>query len=238
MKWINRFLFLIILFYSHKGFSQTYEYSFSQDLSLLEKRKDTISNIQVKNNIEQLLSNSYSAERISFILVKKNDGTSIFMPSKPIIIQSADLYTIEASTIGTFFSNDKTSEIIQSKEYLGENFFIKITPEEQGNIILTDEYSKINGYNCRKAILSNSSYLYSPNSQKKDIQIWYTDDIKVKGNVLGINRINGLIIKIDFGTSSLTLSNISSRSFKNINIKTPKNNVLISVKDFIQAIKK
>lgn len=107
---------------------------------------------------------------------------------------------------------EKPSNSIVSYAFLKPGSIISASDTEsvgKQNFELTNETKKILGYNCKKAVTKINS---------NTIEIWYTNDLKLKGgpSVLGQNL--GLVLEIERNKNSLTTAS-SIKKIKNTRIE-------------------
>lgn len=107
---------------------------------------------------------------------------------------------------------EKPSNSIVSYAFLKPGSVISASDTEsvgKQNFELTNETKKILGYNCKKAVTKINS---------NTIEIWYTNDLKLKGgpSVLGQNL--GLVLEVERNKNSLTTAS-SIKKIKNTGIE-------------------
>ena len=83
---------------------------------------------------------------------------------------------------------------------------------ESYNWIKGLETKKIGGYNCRRAVLTNS---------EKDVEAWFTEEIKNKDGPKGYWGLPGLILELTEDNQTVSFSYIRILSKESFEINPP-----------------
>ena len=137
----------------------------------------------------------FTNEKETFILSDKISKTTKEIPFEIQKINRADNDVSQYA----FLQNDQVSEY-QNKEILAKQKFE-----------LKSDTKKILGYNCKKAVTSINS---------NTMEVWYTNDLKVKGGPSILGQDLGLVLEItrngNSTTKAIEISKVKNFSVENI----------------------
>lgn len=126
---------------------------------------------------------------------------------------------------------EKPSNTIVSYGFLNSENIISTSDSEsiaKQNFEFTSETKKILGYNCKKAVTKINS---------NTIEIWYTNDLKIKGGPSSLGQNLGLVLKIErngnSATTATSIKKIKKTGIENIINKPIKTTDLLSYKDLL-----
>ncbi|KFE99612.1 peptide-N-glycosidase [Chryseobacterium formosense] len=137
------------------------------------------------------------------VIVWVNENENFILNTK-IKEQKSD-YPFEISKI------EKPSNTIVSYAFLKPNEAISTSDKEsiaKQEFELTTETKKILGYNCKKAVTKINS---------NTIEVWYTNDLKLKGGPSSLGQNLGLVLQIERNGNSATTA-ISIKKIKKTGI--------------------
>lgn len=157
----------------------------------------------------------------TIVWVNENEN---FILNTKIKEQKSD-YPFEISKI------EKPSNAIISYAFLKPNEAISTSDKEsiaKQEFELTTQTKKILGYNCKKAITKINS---------NTIEVWYTNDLKIKGGPSSLGQNLGLVLQVERNGNSATTA-VSLKKIKTIGIdkiinKTIPTTDLLSYKDLL-----
>ncbi|QQQ27857.1 GLPGLI family protein [Chryseobacterium indoltheticum] len=157
------------------------------------------------------------------VLVWVNENENFILNTK-IKEQKSD-YPFEISKI------EKPSNIIVSYAFLKQNEAISTSDKEsiaKQEFELTAQTKKILGYNCKKAVTKINS---------NTIEVWYTNDLKIKGGPSSLGQNLGLVLQIErngnSATTAVSLKKIKITGIDKIINKTIPTTDLLSYKDLL-----
>lgn len=152
-----------------------------------------------------------------------NENENFILNTK-IKEQKSD-YPFEISKI------EKPSNTIISYAFLKPNEAISTSDKEsiaKQEFELTAQTKKILGYNCKKAVTKINS---------NTIEVWYTNDLKIKGGPSSLGQNLGLVLQIERNGNSATtavyLKKIKTTGIDKIINKTIPTTDLLSYKDLL-----
>lgn len=137
------------------------------------------------------------------VIVWVNENENFIINTK-IKEQKSD-YPFEISKI------EKPSNTIVSYAFLRSNEAISTSDKEsiaKQEFELTNETKKILGYNCKKAVTKINS---------NTIEVWYTNDLKLKGGPSSLGQNLGLVLQVERNGNSATIA-ISVKKIKKTGI--------------------
>lgn len=108
---------------------------------------------------------------------------------------------------------EKPSNTIVSYGFLKPNEIISTSDAEsvgKQTFELTNETKKILGYNCKKAVTKINS---------NTIEVWYTNDLKIKGGPSTLGQNLGLVLEVERNKNSVITAN-SIKKIKKTDIET------------------
>lgn len=157
----------------------------------------------------------------TIVWVNENEN---FILNTKIKEQKSD-YPFEISKI------EKPSNTIVSYAFLKPNEAISTSDKEsiaKQEFELTTQTKKILGYNCKKAVTKINS---------NTIEVWYTNDLKIKGGPSSLGQNLGLVLQVERNGNSATTA-VSLKKIKTIGIdkiinKTIPTKDLLSYKDLL-----
>ena len=157
------------------------------------------------------------------VLVWVNENENFILNTK-IKEQKSD-YPFEISKI------EKPSNTIVSYAFLKPNEAISTSDKEsiaKQEFELTAQTKKILGYNCKKAVTKINS---------NTIEVWYTNDLKIKGGPSSLGQNLGLVLQIErngnSATTAVSLKKIKITGIDKIISKTIPTTDLLSYKDLL-----
>lgn len=157
----------------------------------------------------------------TIVWVNENEN---FILNTKIKEQKSD-YPFEISKI------EKPSNTIISYAFLKPNEAISTSDKEsiaKQEFELTTQTKKILGYNCKKAVTKINS---------NTIEVWYTNDLKIKGGPSSLGQNLGLVLQVERnGNSAITavsLKKIKTTGIDKIINKTIPTKDLLSYKDLL-----
>jgi len=157
------------------------------------------------------------------LIVWVNAGENYILNSK--VKEQKNDYPFEISKI------EKPSNTIVSYGFLNADNIISTSDSEsiaKQNFELTSETKKILGYNCKKAVTKINS---------NTIEIWYTNDLKIKGGPSSLGQNLGLVLEIErngnSATTAISIKKIKKTGIENIINKPIKTTDLLSYKDLL-----
>lgn len=137
------------------------------------------------------------------MIVWVNENENFILNAK-IKEQKSD-YPFEISKI------EKPSNTIVSYAFLKQNEAISTSDKEsiaKQEFELTNETKKILGYNCKKAVTKINS---------NTIEVWYTNDLKLKGGPSSLGQNLGLVLQVERNGNSATTA-VSVKKIKKTGI--------------------
>ena len=168
-------------------------------------------------------SNGKTITGQSPILVWVNEKENFILSNK-IREQKSD-YPFEITKV------EKPSNTIVSYAFLKPNEIISTSDAEavgKQNFELTNETKKILGYTCKKAVTKINS---------NTIEIWYTNDLKIKGGPSSLGQNLGLVLEIErnknFAITASSLKKVKKTEIENILKGSVNSTDLLSYKDLL-----
>ncbi|MDY0932610.1 GLPGLI family protein [Chryseobacterium sp. CFBP8996] len=126
---------------------------------------------------------------------------------------------------------EKPSNTIVSYAFLKPNEAISTSDKEsisKQEFELTPQTKKILGYNCKKAVTKINS---------NTIEVWYTNDLKIKGGPSSLGQNLGLVLQVErngnSATTAVSLKKIKTTGIDKIINKTIPTTDLLSYKDLL-----
>ncbi|MFC0426895.1 GLPGLI family protein [Chryseobacterium scophthalmum] len=126
---------------------------------------------------------------------------------------------------------EKPSNTIVSYAFLKPNEAISTSDREsiaKQEFELTTQTKKILGYNCKKAVTKINS---------NTIEVWYTNDLKIKGGPSSLGQNLGLVLQVErngnSATTAVSLKKIKTTGIDKIINKTIPTKDLLSYKDLL-----
>ncbi|MFL9834346.1 GLPGLI family protein [Chryseobacterium terrae] len=157
----------------------------------------------------------------TIVWVNENEN---FILNTKIKEQKSD-YPFEISKI------EKPSNTIVSYAFLKPNEAISTSDKEsiaKQEFELTTQTKKILGYNCKKAVTKINS---------NTLEVWYTNDLKLKGGPSSLGQNLGLVLQIErngnSATTAVSLKKIKTTGIGKIINKTIPTTDLLSYKDLL-----
>jgi len=157
------------------------------------------------------------------VIVWVNESENYILNSK--IKDQKNDYPFEISKI------EKPSNTIISYGFLKPGEIISTSDAEsilKQNFELTSETKKILGYTCKKAVTKINS---------NTIEVWYTNDLKLKGGPSSLGQNLGLVLEIErngnSATTATSLKKIKKSGIENIISKPTITTDLLSYRDFL-----
>ena len=157
------------------------------------------------------------------VIVWVNENENFILNTK--IKELKNDYPFEISKI------EKPSNTIISYAFLKPNEAISTSDKEsiaKQEFELTAQTKKILGYNCKKAVTKINS---------NTIEVWYTDDLKIKGGPSSLGQNLGLVLQIErngnSATTAVSLKKIKTTGIDKIINKTIPTIDLLSYKDLL-----
>lgn len=157
----------------------------------------------------------------TIVWVNENEN---FILNTKIKEQKSD-YPFEISKI------EKPSNTIVSYAFLKPNEAISTSDKEsiaKQEFELTTQTKKILGYNCKKAVTKINS---------NTIEVWYTNDLKIKGGPSSLGQNLGLVLQVErngnSATTAVSLKKIKTTGIDKIINKTIPTKDLLSYKDLL-----
>lgn len=157
------------------------------------------------------------------VIVWVNENENFILNTK--IKEQKNDYPFEISKI------EKPSNTIVSYAFLKPNEAIFTSDKEsiaKQEFELTTQTKKILGYNCKKAVTKINS---------NTIEVWYTNDLKIKGGPSSLGQNLGLVLQIErngnSATTAVSLKKIKTTGIDKIINKTIPTTDLLSYKDLL-----
>lgn len=157
------------------------------------------------------------------VIVWVNENENFILNTK--IKEQKNDYPFEISKI------EKPSNTIISYAFLKPNEAISTSDKEsiaKQEFELTAQTKKILGYNCKKAVTKINS---------NTIEVWYTNDLKIKGGPSSLGQNLGLVLQIErngnSATTAVSLKKIKTTGIDKIVNKTIPTTDLLSYKDLL-----
>lgn len=157
----------------------------------------------------------------TIVWVNENEN---FILNTKIKEQKSD-YPFEISKI------EKPSNTIISYAFLKPNEAISTSDKEsiaKQEFELTTQTKKILGYNCKKAITKINS---------NTIEVWYTNDLKIKGGPSSLGQNLGLVLQVErngnSATTAVSLKKIKTTGIDKLINKSIPTTDLLSYKDLL-----
>lgn len=126
---------------------------------------------------------------------------------------------------------EKPSNTIVSYAFLKPNEAISTSDKEsiaKQEFELTTQTKKILGYNCKKAVTKINS---------NTIEVWYTNDLKIKGGPSSLGQNLGLVLQVErngnSATTAVSLKKIKTTGIDKIITKTIPTTDILSYKDLV-----
>ncbi|MCD0454921.1 GLPGLI family protein [Chryseobacterium sp. LC2016-27] len=126
---------------------------------------------------------------------------------------------------------EKPSNTIVSYAFLKPNEAISTSDKEsiaKQEFELTAQTKKILGYNCKKAVTKINS---------NTIEVWYTNDLKIKGGPSSLGQNLGLVLQVErngnSATTAVSLKKIKTTGIDKIITKTIPTTDILSYKDLL-----
>lgn len=156
-------------------------------------------------------------------IVWVNENENFILNTK--IKEQKNDYPFEISKI------EKPSNTIVSYAFLKPNEAISTSDKEsiaKQEFELTTQTKKILGYNCKKAVTKINS---------NTIEVWYTNDLKIKGGPSSLGQNLGLVLQVErngnSATTAVSLKKIKTTGIDKIINKTIPTTDLLSYKDLL-----
>lgn len=157
----------------------------------------------------------------TIVWVNENEN---FILNTKIKEQKSD-YPFEISKI------EKPSNTIVSYAFLKPNEAISTSDKEsiaKQEFELTTQTKKILGYNCKKAVTKINS---------NTIEVWYTNDLKIKGGPSSLGQNLGLVLQVErngnSATTAVSLKKIKTKGIDKLINKSIPTTDLLSYKDLL-----
>lgn len=157
----------------------------------------------------------------TIVWVNENEN---FILNTKIKEQKSD-YPFEISKI------EKPSNTIVSYAFLKPNEAISTSDKEsiaKQEFELTTQTKKILGYNCKKAVTKINS---------NTIEVWYTNDLKIKGGSSSLGQNLGLVLQVErngnSATTAVSLKKIKTTGIDKLINKSIPTTDLLSYKDLL-----
>jgi len=157
------------------------------------------------------------------VIVWVNENENFILNTK-IKEQKSD-YPFEISKI------EKPSNTIVSYAFLKQNETISTSDKEsiaKQEFELTTQTKKILGYNCKKAVTKINS---------NTIEVWYTNDLKLKGGPSSLGQNLGLVLQVErngnSATTAVSVKKIKQTGINKIINKTIPATDLLSYRDLL-----
>lgn len=157
------------------------------------------------------------------VIVWVNENENFILNTK--IKEQKNDYPFEISKI------EKPSNTIVSYAFLKPNEAISTSDKEsmaKQEFELAAQTKKILGYNCKKAVTKINS---------NTIEVWYTNDLKIKGGPSSLGQNLGLVLQIErngnSATTAVSLKKIKTTGIDKIINKTIPTTDLLSYKDLL-----
>ncbi|MBW3522654.1 GLPGLI family protein [Chryseobacterium sp. NKUCC03_KSP] len=126
---------------------------------------------------------------------------------------------------------EKPSNTIVSYAFLKPNEAISTSDKEsisKQEFEFTPQTKKILGYNCKKAVTKINS---------NTIEVWYTNDLKIKGGPSSLGQNLGLVLQVErngnSATTAVSLKKIKTTGIDKIITKTVPKTDILSYKDLL-----
>ena len=175
-------------------------------LANYKKQRSNASSEQIKNDYMSLAIEELQRERYQLIFNQENVHYS-----KVDIMSTNDSGIVKAYTdalsgfSGEIFINRESNEVIHTKKFAGQKFFIR---KNNLHWKLLGETLKIDEFLCYKAvataIISNSK-----GSHEIEITAWYAPEISVPYGPDGYGGLPGLILQLEKNGTTTSISNLS-----------------------------
>lgn len=156
-------------------------------------------------------------------IVWVNENENFILNTK--IKEQKSNYPFEISKI------EKPSNTIVSYAFLKPNEAISTSDKEsiaKQEFELTAQTKKILGYNCKKAVTKINS---------NTIEVWYTNDLKIKGGPSSLGQNLGLVLQVErngnSATTAVSLKKIKATGIDKIITKTIPTTDILSYKDLV-----
>lgn len=163
-------------------------------------------------------------------LINKNNDTIFYelkLHNSKAILQAVEvldnsqskllnLNKVFKDTQGKFYYDEKERIVENQKNVLGKTFIVR-DHFESFNWDIQDEFEKIDDRICRKAILTKKEKDSRGREKDYKITVWYDDSFPQNISPFGLVGLDGLIVKIDFNGSFVSILN----EYKNIKIDKP-----------------
>lgn len=156
-------------------------------------------------------------------IVWVNENENFILNTK--IKEQKSNYPFEISKI------EKPSNRIVSYAFLKPNEAISTSDKEsiaKQEFELTAKTKKILGYNCKKAVTKINS---------NTIEVWYTNDLKIKGGPSSLGQNLGLVLQVErngnSATTAVSLKKIKTTGIDKIITKTIPTTDILSYKDLV-----
>lgn len=156
-------------------------------------------------------------------IVWVNENENFILNTK--IKEQKSNYPFEISKI------EKPSNTIVSYAFLKPNEAISTSDKEsiaKQEFELTAQTKKILGYNCKKAVTKINS---------NTIEVWYTNDLKIKGGPSSLGQNLGLVLQVErngnSATTAVSLKKIKTTGIDKIITKTIPTTDILSYKDLV-----
>lgn len=126
------------------------------------------------------------------------------------------------------YRNLDKDELIESREFFGRNFLIKEKPEPK-RWKLSDEQKQILGYNCRKAVLQDTS---------KQVTAWFAPQLRFSFGPALFADLPGMILEVstDNGDRTYTAARINFKKPEEIKIEIPSKGKSVTRKEFDKTV--
>jgi GLPGLI family protein len=234
---MKKILFIFILLYFTNCFSQTIEVTYTERKVMSEEKKSQIPEFMreevLKSKKFKLI---YSEGKSKYYNFEKNQDTIIeTVSTSENIIDSLDLVqvTTKRSSLTVkdtdkYYYKDYIKNEMLFEFYTAQRFFYGKDSLLNWDWKITNEFRKIDAYNCKKA----TSNLYG-----YEFTAWYTEDVPIQTGPEKFDGLPGLIIYVGTPYFEWVANNIIY-SEKNINIEKPifnKQNT-VSMKEFNDII--
>jgi GLPGLI family protein len=213
---------------------------FSQNNNTLLSYKVTLKENKINSNTTEgqkaynKIIKSYKSK--NYILKIKNN-LSVFYQKQKLKLNEDDKLDLVSIFVGNgvFYFDSLTKEILNKKEFLGEEFFIKSTSDLIWN--LTQESKKISNYVCYMAVTHKKVKNRIGEILNKRIVAWYTLQISLNFGIKDYQGLPGMIVQLEDEKLLYELSKIEINSKEKISIEFPKNNKTITIQKYDSIVK-
>lgn len=221
-------LTLLAIHFSYAQKEASGEIIYKKTIKLITPKQK---NATYNNDVKSILN---SLDKLSYML-KFNKTQSYFKLEK---LMDSDINKLNRRAVGggkgkyEFYTDLKNNNCIEISKLGSEIFLVENTKPKYK---LTNETKKINGYNCYKAIASETVFFSkikkSLEDQENIVVAWYTNEIPASFGPLNFFGLPGLVLELQYNNVTYTAVKINLTN-NNIKIMAPTKGKKLSKEEY------